>query len=524
KPGQKVSWRVNVRNYGDLDSQSQTLTVDQAGRQVVSQKRSGTIAVGGTEVMTFEAPWPDTPLNPSLALMSLRVATAEQDRNPSDNGLAVYPDGLPVYVHGAEPSQVQKAVTDLNQRVFPTSKFGAWPDGCVERLRVVTSPEGAIDVPAEDGDVEQDLLRAIVGLPAVLLRPYADKPPTLAAVTVPAFVSKAGQVGLLPDTRDDVLVPQGLAIPDSAATSLAFGDIPMVEHRMLSRSETTILNTLVGKTGADRQLPWQMTPNAIFFRVITPDGKPPRGARLDVYQLVGGAFGGVPVFSSALPPDGTVLMPPRAGGAFGKSNPYGDLQTDGSNGWLLAVVSAHDTNASSWIPVWQLWDEAARGNDAAGYVELRMQLSSGELDRTQNIALNKIVTDEAKRFPAQLNALVDGKVQTSLTFENEPEGYWIEVDMGRDLPIGEVSLTFDGMPWKQFRIVTYKTAQNPEDGQVWAEEANGPANTTLDKTDDGHTILRYLSTSVRSRFLRIVPLSPEAVKLSEITVVPLKTD
>jgi len=522
--GQPMTWSVAVRNVGDVDSRAQSLVVTYYGKEAVERKINEAIAVGETKTLTFTLPHRAATVQPAMQPVVVRVLPEEGDRNASDNGLTVYQGSLKVAVAGVEWDEALAVVTDLNERVFPFSKFGAWPMGCTERLQLVMNAEGA-DVVARvvGGDVRRAVLRAVTGLPDALLRPFASLAPQVNGSQATGFITDAGQAGLFPDTRDDVIVPQALAIPDRTSTALIFGDLAMNDHKMLSRSETTIINTLAGKRGAERALPWNLTPSSIFFRVFTPDGVTTSGAKLDVYQLVGGAFGSQPVFSAQLGQDGSALMTPRPSGAFAKPNPYGDLQPDGSNGWLLAVVTANQTTHSSWIPVWQLWDEAVRGNTAAAFIELRVQLASGVLVRGENLALNRLVTDLKGRFPAELNALVDGKEETSVAFGQEPEGYWIEIDLGRDLQIGEVSLVFDGPVWKQFRILTYKTAQSPDEGQVWSEEANGPANPGLKTSPDGMTTLSYLAKSVRSRFIRIAPFSGESVKLSEIKIVPIGT-
>ena len=522
--GQTVQWRAVVRNAGDVDSRSQTLTVESLGKEIVSTKLSAVIAVGETKGIEFKAPWRAASASPAMQPLTVRVVPEESERNPSDNGLTVYPGGIALYVEDTSIEVAQSEVTDLNERVFPFSKFGAWPMGCTERLRIVSDPKAADLRVTASGGLRRAILQAAACLPDSLIRPYAGEAPVVNGLTAATFVSDKGQAGLLPDTRDDVIVPQGLPIPDSGSTSLILGDLVMAERKMLSRSEVTILNALVGKRGAARELPWDMVPSHVLFRVFTPDGLTPTGAKLEVYQLVGGAFGSQAVFAEDVGPDGAVFMQGRPGGAFGKSNPFGDLKKDGSNGWLLAVVRANDTSSSTWIPVWQLWDEYARGNQAAAFVELRVQVSSGLLDRSEDLALNRVATDSKGRFPAQLSALTDGKEETSVAFGKEGDGYWIEVDMGRDRQIGEVTLVFDGAPWKQFRIVTYKTAQSPNDGLVWSEESNGPASPNLVKTAGGKTSLSYLSKSVRSRYLRIVPFSGEDVKLAEVKVVPIRSD
>ncbi len=508
-------WTATVRNAGDAASSQQTLSVTQPGKDPIEQRQSTSIDPGGTKTFTFDV----SGVSAQGRSVVVRVAPSEKDKNSSDNGIVLYPSGLAVAVPGADLYKAQQVVTDLNERVFPFSKFGAWPTGCVERLRLA---QNNATVTAKNGDdLHRSIIRAITGLPDNLLRPFADQPPTVAGVRASGFVGDLGQVGLLPDTRDDVLIPRDLPIPDRAAVAGAFGEIPMNEWGMLSRSEVTIINSQIGKP---RALPWEMTPTMLFFRVFTPDGMPPAGAKLEVYQLVGGAFGSQPVFTSDIGRDGSALMEPRAAPTFGKANPFGDLNKDGSNGWLLAVVRYNDSVQSSWIPIWQLWDEYARGNQSIAFIELKVKLASGPLDTTQNLALGAFVSDAKGRFPAELNALVDGKNDTSLAVANEEERYWIDLDLGRDRQIGQIQLVFEGPVWKQFRILTYKTAQNVGDAQVWSEEANGPANSDATKTDDGKTVLSYSSRSVRSRFIRIIPLSREAVKLSEVRAIPIRTD
>jgi hypothetical protein len=510
------SWEATVRNAGDAPATDAVLSVVLPGRDSADTKVAGTLAPGASATVAFVMPDVRGPIVQQRSVV-LRVASSSAEKDPSDNGIVLYPHGLAVRVSGADHMAAQLAVQDLNERVFPFSKFGAWPTGCVERLRLVTR-EAAVT--AENGEnLARQILKAVVGLPEALLRPYREEPPVVAGVKAAGFVTDAGQVGLLPDTRDDMIIPRDLAIPDRTSTTGLFGDVPMNEWGMLSRSEVTIVNSQVGKP---RALPWDMTPTAVFARVFTPDGVPPVGAKLDVYQMVGGAFGSTPIFSSQIERDGSALIPPREGGSFGKANPFGDLQKDGSNGWLLAVVRLNESVSSTWIPVWQLWDEYARGNQAAAFVELRVVLASGPLDTGVNLALSRLVADSKGRFPAELSVLVDDRADTSLSLGAEPDGYWLDIDLGRDRPLGQIQLVFDGPVWRQFRILTYKTAQSPSEAQVWSEESNGPANSEATKTEDGKTVLSYTSRSVRSRFVRLVPITREAVKLAEVRVVPIK--
>ncbi|MCH8979775.1 MAG: discoidin domain-containing protein [Armatimonadetes bacterium] len=524
KDGDPVKWTVTVRNVGDVSSKAQTISWTDAANKQQMTSLTLQIGAGETAATTVTVPWAARAEGRPAQPFTLRVVAAEGELNPSDNGATVYMDALTIALPGVEPGDALAVVTNLNEIVFPFSKFGAWPEGCLERLRIVQAQADAnIVVQTGGDDLRRDVLMAVTGLPARLLGPFEGPPPRVSGITAPGFLSDPGQLGLLPDSRDDLIVSQVFPIPDRTSTARVLGEVPLREHGLLSRSETTVLNLMLGKTGADRTLPWNLTPSMVIFTVRTPDGVAPKGARLDVYQLIGGAFGARPVFSGQIGTDGRVLMPSQPGGSLGKSNPYGDLRPDGSNAWLLAVVRSSGVAHSTWLPVWQLWDEYARGNTAAAFIELRVQLSSGPLDRSQNLATGKVATDAKGRFPAELNAAIDGSTETALPLDREGDGYWLEIDLGRDRQIGEIALVFDGPVWKRFRILTYKTAQSPEAALVWAEEANGPAHPQTETTPDGKTVLIYRSQTVRSRFIRIVPLSQEAVHLAEIQVVPIRS-
>ena len=523
KKGSNVTWMVRFVNNGDVMTESQQLTWSYAGKTTGSRAFSMKIGAGEAAELTFTLPWEDPSPNRGRQAINVRVFATEGDLRPSDNGITVYMGALAVAVPGVDPATASAALQNLNEAVFPFSKFSASPKGCLERLRYVHDPAQAHVVVQTDGeDLITDVLKALTGLPDAMLRPFSGSPPVVTGLTAPGYLAASGQIGLLPDTRDDILVPRPMPIPDRSAKTRLFMAPPMREHRLLSRTETTILNSLIGKPSSERELPWHMTTSAIFFKVISSEGVVPVGARLDVFQLVGGAFGSQPVFSAMIESSGIVLMPSRPSGAFGRNNPFGNLSKDGSNSWLLAVVRQGSSAYSSWIPVWQLWDEYARGNTAGGFVEVRVNLVAGSLDRGTNLALNKLVTDSKSRFPAQLMSIVDGKTESSLELSQLGEGYWLEIDLGRDRQIGEIGLVFDGPVWKEFRIVTFKTAQSPDVAQVWAEEDNGPGNPEIETTDDGRTVLRYRSKSVRSRFIRIYPLSGEDVKLAEVLVVPVR--
>lgn len=515
---QGAEYILKIKNAGSSDSGPFSVFLRVDGHDVQGGRQLGTIPAGGEVTIKLAVPHLTAGPEPSASAFVVRAVPAGTDANLSDNGVRVYPRGLAIRFTDYDDLRAQALVADFNERVFPFSKFGSAPTGCIERLRLAGEGEPALEVSTTGKDVWMMVLFAVTGLPKNLVAPYEDEPPMVAGVKSAGYM-RGGNVGLLPDTRDDVMIPKDLPIPDRTVQTNSFGEIPMNSWGMLSRSEVNIINGLVGKP---RALPWDRIPSMAFFRVFTSDGMPPTGAKLEVYQLVGGAFGSAPVFTADIGRDGTALMESRPAPSLGKANPFGDLAKDGSNGWLLAVLRFNGAVQTTWVPVWQLWDEYARGNEAIGFIEIKLRPSAGPLDTTQNLASGSLVTDAKGRFPAELNVLVDGKNDTGVSLADEQERYWIDLDLGRDRQIGQIQLVFDGPVWKQFRIVTYKTAQSVNDAMVWSEEANGPANPDSAKTDDGKTVLSYSGRSVRSRFVRIVPLSRDAVKLVEVRVIPVK--
>ncbi len=516
--GAAVKWRADVRNLGSVAATGLKVTIAEEGAEAVAQAVDLDIPPSpGMRQFEFSAKWRRSINDPARGSFTFRIDCDNGEANLSNNGVRVFQSGMPLLVSNAPEEDVLSAVFDLNERVFPFSKFGAWPTGCVERVFAIKFPTSAAKTVSVEGSVARSILKALTSLPDSLLRPYATDAPKVDGLTSAIWMSDVGQVGLLPDTRDDVLIPRALAVPGRSTSPGGFAEIPMMERRLLSRAEVTILNAMIGK---DRALPWDMTSSAVFFRVFTGEGPPPAGTKLDVYQLIGGAFGSQPVFSATLGADGAALMTGRPSTTIGKPNPFGDVSKDGSNGWLLAVVRSGEMADTVWVPVWQLWEEYARGNQAAAFVELRVQLLNVDIDRSINLAQGRLASDAKGRFPAELAVLTDGKNETSLVLGEEGQGYWIDIDLGRDRSLAEVSLVFDGPVWRQFRIVTYKTAQSPSEAVVWSEESNGPGNPKIGKTEDGKTVLSYMARPVRSRYLRIVPISREAVRLAEIRVVP----
>jgi hypothetical protein len=148
----------------------------------------------------------------------------------------------------------------------------------------------------------------------------------------------------------------------------------------------------------------------------------------------------------------------------------------------------------------------------------------GDVDRTANLAKNKIVTDSSSMLPAKLAVLADESNETAVELP-QGKGAWVEIDLGRDRAFGEVRLTPKGAMWEQFSISAYATGQTSADAKPVVKEASFSwARTNRSDSEQGDArSVAYRTTGVRARYLRIVRLGEGGPgNLAEIKVFPLR--
>lgn len=492
--GQTVHYSFYFSNLGTTASSSLTYFVSINGEKPTEHKTTG-LAPKESGVASITATLPAKKSHPSHSRITVWIKSPEKDDDPSSNGLVYYPLGLNFTNQGGDLDHGRRLAAQMNEWILPLSKFGSAPYGCQERLNFVATDRYQIAAHLESAYDARALLTALTGLGPRLRAPYGGEPPVLAGVPAPAYLADSGQLGLLPDTRDDVLVPRVLPIPEGKFNSALDGGIPLQPRNLLSRTETNLLNALQGKVGAARRISWDNLPKNVMFKVTTRNSLVPSGMKLEMFQLVGGAFGSTPLFSTPVEQDGLAFMPLKSG----------MFAEDGSNSWLLAVVTAGGGRSATWIPVWRFWDEFARGNKTTAMLEVPYDPTEGPKAKAENFALGRLVSDSRGRFPAQLSAVVDENESTALDLTSETGDYWIEVDLGRERAIAEIEVVFDGEPWKRFQIVAYKSGQSVEAARIWAAENKG-----------GGTSLKYQVRADRARYVRFVVEGQSVAKIKEI--------
>lgn len=120
--------------------------------------------------------------------------------------------------------------------------------------------------------------------------------------------------------------------------------------------------------------------------------------------------------------------------------------------------------------------------------------------------------------------LVDNDATTSVSL-GEKENDWIEIDLGRDRPIGEIRLVlkddFNAF-WEKFDIYLYATGQTFKEAQLYTKEfswRNAMAfRRDIDPEDFSIRSVAYRARPITMRYIRIVNRSEGAGKLSEIIV------
>lgn len=203
-----------------------------------------------------------------------------------------------------------------------------------------------------------------------------------------------------------------------------------------------------------------------------------------------------------------------------KKNPFGALKSDGSNGTILIKALVNGEIEWAWLKSWQLTDAFHRGNVHAAMIDVRVNAPSGPLDRATNLAKGRLLADKGGSLPAKLAPLVDEDLETVGSIGAAP-GDWVEIDLGRDRPIGEVQIfpNNDEMPSK-FDIQAYATGQSAPENEAWVKDLNFLWTKPNRQKPDGS--IAYRGPTIRARFIRIVNRSGGKGSIAEIKVHPLR--
>lgn len=549
---------ATVRNVGKSPAEAFSSRWTVQGRPGSSLEIAKRLGPGEETVVSLGLEGRAVPTDPRLGEVVFAITPTGPDADAANDAAKLYPTGRPVRfileqgflsrAHVAHPNVwALEQIRLLNDVIFPRSRFSFAPEGVVERLRLdgvtvipegatpgvsaegaaivfVTAADGALSPRALDLEIHRRVLRALglIDL-GVMNAPYSYGTTESPRGTVDRFPGLLGGG----DTRFDGGVPGFFVLPYEPYSNPIFDRANLEPSGLLAATDVAALNAGVGKERLAVLTPF---PTTVLLKATGLDGKPLDGAELAFFQSKDGKIDeSAPAFTLITDSAGSVLLPnrtPESGSVVSTPNPFGTLRPDGSNGLFMIRASANGVSETSWLKAWQVVDAQNRGTGPARVFEVRFNLPAAPIDRTGNLALNRPVTDKAGSLPAQLAALVDGDLATEATLGGK-SGDWIEIDLGRDRPIGEVRLVLRSESfWARFDLLGYGTGQEALSVEPWTRELDWVWTRTARRDNDPKTgtfSVAYRPTAGRYRYLRLINRAEgEPVKVAEIQIIPVR--
>lgn len=206
-----------------------------------------------------------------------------------------------------------------------------------------------------------------------------------------------------------------------------------------------------------------------------------------------------------------------------KPNPFGRTDVVGTNGVFLVRLDYQGQTEWAWLKAWQLVDAYYRGNKTIYIHELKFNVTTRPI-KPLDWALKKTAIDKANSSGMNLANLLDGDTKTDYQASGEI-GDWVEIDIGRDRPIGEIKLVISGDPkafWNQFDILAYGTGETVSEARAYATELNWATTSTqradIDPKDFNLRRIAYRGNPLAIRFIRIVNKSGGKGRLSGVEI------
>lgn len=486
--GDTTVYAATATNRGDQACGALLVTWKLNERLLARTQQATRLERGASAEVEFAVPQRIDPLGLSSGKLELSVEPVDaKDAFPANNTRSTFVQAISISIGASEDAAAQAGISDpreleirarrvldeLVDHVFRYSRYSFAPNGVTQRLRLDSATFGS-PAPA--------MLRLELGARELAaLTPEADRTPffraVLDALGVPGELSLGASVpkefgkpvfryaGILGwgDTRDDFRWTPIVSVPSPLVYNLAELTSPMPVQGLLSGGAVAILQGLEGKLGAERDL-GSLVPNSLLLRVLTPSRKPLRQGSAALWRLTSeGWQKGEPL---DLDRNGSVLIPLADVFEFGSTAPAP---------FAAVRVTASGQTETIWLDAPRLIFERARTGQALVMLDEQVQLGDVPVDRDQDLAAGKIVTDSLGSFPAQTAMAVDEKPETGYRLKSESPS-WIELDLGRDRTIGEIVLELgpDSQLPQKLEIEVYNTAQRVSDARTIEREIAFP--------------------------------------------------
>lgn len=513
-----------IKNVGTSQIDSARLEYSSRNGEYQTISVNGSVAPGTTKSVSIPSPGNGDQSDPRKTVLYARVIS-DADVNLGNNSLEVFVSGSTVAFEAdadhlaslksispnGEPLLLyQQIVARLNHFVLPFSRFIMAPEGALVRLNLALDPLTAdyrVDLNELPEFTSESVTRASIRSLIPLGQSWRNPP----SDSAPWITQSGNNLSWLPDTRDDGLRIPGLELP-ALGFENADNPVPLWNNGLISRVEVAYLQSTLGKKPTERKFPWDLIKSGILIRALGANGENLINTEIALYR------------PGSTSPIATVNS---AGAAFaffsneqlGNAPLFSDL-ANGANSWLIVKASRNGATASTWLPAWQVLDWSVRGNASMPNVELRFNLPSQALDNEQELAKERIVTDSAKRFPAQLATLVDGDSETMIELASNQ---WIEVDLGRDRIVGQIDFILSGGNYPNLEIFSYGTSQNADAAIRWIGLPNLNFLAKLYGMKVGNaTSIPIIHTATRMRYVRIINRGDDPAVFADLRVIPVK--
>lgn len=511
-----------IKNVGSAPAPGATFEFAPTGEAAQTVDVIGPIEPGSTKSVRFNSRKAGDPSDPRRVQLQTKL-TAVGDQHLGNNTLSLALSGRTIAFE-ATPEQLaaikelspageplllyQALVARLNNHIFPFSRSIQFPEGAYLRLNLALDPLAAdyrvnLNNLTELSEVEilRTAVRSLTPLNGTFRTPPSDAAPWLNATN--------SNLSWLPDTRDD-----GRRIPSLELPAPGFdtpgNPVPLPDEGLISRAEVAYLQASLGKP-ANQPFTWSDFSSGLLARAFSAHGDTLLDTKISLFR----PGYSTPILTGDSGKGGIIYFT----NAEVKANPL--FSKDAANSaWLLARAERNGATATTWLPIWQVQEWFDRGNTGIASVELRFNLPTQALDFAQNLASERIITDAAGRFPAELSKLVDGNLDQGLTIA---PGQWIEIDLGRDRMVGQINLTTIGDVSAPLHIFQYGTSQNISSAIRWVTLENLPFLSQLYGSKVGEAVTTpIINRTAQMRYVRFINRGETPISISEVQIFPTK--
>lgn len=536
--GELITYTATVKNVGKE-------AIDEFSCRWASRETWGSwtdfrrkLSPGESTTVTFQKPFKLDASDHRSTSIRCEVRAAS-DQNGANNGLEVPEVGFDVTAllapqsayegvsyrgSSAREDFAQSMIQLANRVVLPNSRASFAPDGPRARFFIQSFKDGE-ELWNTDGSAPtaatlgafvprggaarsiEFLLRSIGIVPVPPSQKSAFIVRGGAALEVRPTQSLAPGIVGGGETRYDGGIPNFLMLLPEPVSNPLLDNIVMEASGLLSLTDVYAIEARLQVRSRNLSTHLFDQPALILFSAQAMDGRPLKGAKIRAYPMSGDAS--VParhIAETTADDKGGFSLPDRKPAASHpklKANCFGAI--DPAHPELGLVIEAEFKGQTSfaYLAPWQLTDMRARSGLNPVVCDLRFNVTDGTVG-VENLAKGRLVTDSSKSLPTALSPIVDEKLETGADLP-VGDSAWIEIDMGRDRTIGEVSITVSGDPfWSDFDIAGYNTGQIASEAVSWrrVRDFDWSRRNASEAAGDLRTI-RFRAAGQTYRYIRI---------------------